>query len=147
MRHRFIAVLFTITAVSQLFAQNLQQLEQQFKDEDDAITSFTKELAKWNQGVQAMKLKATDRLIALSERPDFVRSQAVEMYINASVELVYCQQYEALLYGSNLPVKMKGDMAEDNRKKISEQTEIALRLLDILSRLPAPVEAKSKLPK
>jgi hypothetical protein len=94
-----------------------------------------------------MKQKVVGRLMSMSDQPDFVRRQAVEMFINTSAELERCKQYEALIYQNDLPLKFQGDLAADNRKTIKEHTEVILRLLDILSRLPAPEESKSKLPK
>ena len=143
MRYRFIPALLTILSMSQLFAQS----EQEFKEGNEAIVSFAKELTKWNERVPEMKQKVVARLMSMSEKPDFVRHQAVEMYINTSVEIEYCKQYEALIYGSNLPLMIKNDRAEDNRKTIKEHTEVILRLLDILSRLPVPEESKSKVSK
>ena len=143
MRYRFIPALLAILSMSQLVAQS----EQEFKEGNEAIVSFSKELAKWHQGVPEMRQKVVGRLMSLSGQSDFVRLQAVEMYINTSAELEYCKQYEALIYGNNLPLKLQADMVNDNRKKIKEHTEVILRLLDILSRLPAPEGAKSKLPK
>ena len=143
MRYRFIPALLAILSMSQLVAQS----EQEFKEGNEAILSFTNELAKWNERVPEMKQKVVVRLMSMSDKPDFVRRQAVEMFINSSAEIEYCKQYGALIYGSKLPQMIKDDLAEANSKTLKEHTEVVLRVLDILSRLPAPDESKSKFPK
>ena len=143
MRYRFIPALLTILSTSQLFAQS----EKEFKEGNEAIISFSKELTKWTQRAPEMKQKVVGRLMSMSDQPGFVRRQAVEMFINTSAEIEYCKQYEALIFENNLPLMVQKDLVDDNRKKIKEHTEVVLRLLDILSRLPTLEESKSKLPK
>jgi len=89
-----------------------------------------------NEG-KTIKEKATNRLVRKSEEPEFVRKELIDLYINTRVQIEYLNQaYVYQATHSEVAVFIK--WSESNRKEVAELEDRAIRLLDILSRMPAP---------
>ena len=103
-------------------------------DSKDSLTKF----AEWtaNEG-KTIREKATDRLVRKSEEPEFVRKELIDLYINTRVRIEYLNQVYAY-QATHSSVAVFTKWSESNRKEVAEAEDRAIRLLDILSRMPAP---------
>ncbi len=95
-------------------------------------------LVDWiqNQG-QDIRVKATNRLVRKSEDPEFVRRELIDLYINTCVQIEYLKQLYAF-QSVNESREFMNEWGKWNRKEVSDAEDKAIRLLDILSRMPAP---------
>ena len=95
-------------------------------------------LVDWltSQG-QDIRLKETNRLVRKSEDPEFVRRELIDLYINTRVHIEYLNQLYAFQSANQSPAFMY-EWGKSNRKEISDAEDKAIRLLDILSRMPVP---------
>ena len=127
-----IVPLFFLSAISGSLVAQVSESKARY-GEMDMI-----KLADWmtNQG-RTIREKATDRLVRKSEEPEFVRKELIDLYINIRVQIEYLNQLYAYTALNSEPAFLS-EWGKSNRKEVSEAEDRAIRVLDILSKMPAP---------